>query len=291
MALESAALPQTGPTEDRTRMFAWYNALIDIGQALGSGMGMLPPLFRTWGVEYAQSYRWMILIYAAMMTVALLCTLLLSRRIELEHPPQRTRLSPQAKKIVTNFALLSWLDSFGSGFIAGSLFSVWIAQRFHVDETWVSRLMVAGNIANAVSHFGAAWLSRRIGLVNTMVFTHIPSNIFLISIAFAPGFGWAAVLFLLRELLVEMDVPTRQSYLTGVVRPEERSAAAGYVGVARNLGWAAAPNLAGMTMDLFKGTVAAVGPAPVVIAGALKIIYDLALWRSFKNIKPPEEQS
>jgi MFS family permease len=291
VALESAALPQTADAKQRTRVFAWYNALIDIGQAVGSRMGALPVLLRDHGVGSLDSYRYTFVAYAVIMAAALLCTLMLSPQVELGERKEKVRLTPEAKKIIVGFSALSWLDSFGSGFIVGSLFTVWIAKRFNVDEDTIGWLMLAGNVANAISHFGAAWLSERIGLVNTMVFTHIPSNLFLMALAFAPKFEWAVVLYLARELLVEMDVPTRQSYLVSVVKPEERSAASGYVGVARNLGWASAPNLAGWAMDLFKGTVSAVGPAPVVIAGTLKIIYDLALWRSFRNIKPPEENS
>ena len=289
VALETAALPQTAPEQNRTKVFAWYNALIDIGQSVGSLLGGLPVVLRHRGMGMLESYRVMILVYCGLVILALLCVVLLTRKVELGEGVRRSKLSPESRKIVTGFAALSWLDSFGSGFIAGSIFSLWLSLRFGVAEDAVSLLFFCGNIANAISHFGAAWISRRIGLVNTMVFTHIPSNVFLMSLALAPDFAWAIGLYLARELLVEMDVPTRQSYLVGVVKPEERTAASGLVSVARNLGWACAPTLAGWTMSLFKG-IATVSPAPVIIAGGLKIVYDLALWRSFRNVKPPEER-
>jgi MFS family permease len=291
VALDSAALAQTAEGQDRTGAFARYNVAIDLGHALGSLLGGLPALMRGLGSDPMESYRAAFGVYGALVLGGLGCALLLSRRIEAAEPPPKTVLTPQARRIVLGFAGLSWLDSFGSGFIAGAILSMWISRAFGVDEGAVSILFFLGNLANAVSHYGAAWLAARIGLVNTMVFTHIPSSFFLIGMAFAPGFWTASALYLARELLVEMDVPTRQSYLAAVVRPEERTAAAGLVGVARNLGWASAPWLAGHAMQLLKSAAAAVSPAPLVIAGAIKILYDLALWRSFRSVKPPEERS
>ena len=139
-------------------------------------------------------------------------------------------------------------------------------------------------VANAFSHLGAAWLAKRIGLVNTMVFTHIPSSLLLLTVPFAPTFWVAAVLFLLREGLVEMDVPTRQSYVMAVVRPEERTIASGVTGLVRMGAWAAAPGIAGL---LIKTVTQA---APLFIGAGLKIVYDLTLYFAFRNVKPPEER-
>src|SRR6185503_13027600 len=138
-------------------------------------------------------------------------------------------------------------------------------------------------LLNAVSHLGAAWLAKRIGLVNTMVFTHIPSSLLLVTVAFAPTFPIAAVLFLLREGLVEMDVPTRQSYVLAVVEPEARTFASGITNLVRLAAWAVAPMFAGalMTNDSMH--------LPLVIGAAMKISYDLLLWRAFRGVRPPEE--
>jgi predicted MFS family arabinose efflux permease len=139
------------------------------------------------------------------------------------------------------------------------------------------------HLLNAASHLGAAWLARRIGLVNTMVFTHLPSSLFLIAAAFAPSLKVAVVLFLCREALVEMDVPTRQSYVAAVVLPNERTFASGISNLARNIFWAAGSSVAGFLMQNVAFS------APLVLGGGAKISYDLLLYRAFRNLKPPEE--
>jgi predicted MFS family arabinose efflux permease len=146
-------------------------------------------------------------------------------------------------------------------------------------------LFFVSRVANVASHLGAPWLARRIGLVNTMVFTHIPSSLLLVTVAFAPSFPVAAVLFVFRESLVEMDVPTRQSYVMALVRPEERTLASGVTNLVRMAAWAVAPALAGLFME--QASLA----APLFIGAGLKIGYDLALYRAFRRVKPPEEES
>jgi MFS family permease len=287
LAIESAALPQTGSDEERTLIFARYNVVIDLGHALGAILGTMPQWLETRQIGI-ERYSYALAAYAGLMALAAIAALCLSKRVELETPAASARLSPESRNVVLGFAALSWLDSFGSGFIAGSILSVWLASRFGVGELAIGLLYLGGSMSNAVSHYGAAWLSRKIGLLNTMVFTHIPSSGFLIAMAFVPEFWMAAALFLARELLVEMDVPTRQSYLTGIVRPQERTAAQGLVGVARNLGWAISPAIAGALLEAFRGALAF--GSPLVLCGAFKIVYDLALWRSFRTLKPPEER-
>jgi predicted MFS family arabinose efflux permease len=147
----------------------------------------------------------------------------------------------------------------------------------------IGSLVFASRSAHALSHRGAAWLSRRIGLVNTMVFTHIPSSVLLVTVPFAPGFAVASALFVLREGLVEMDVPTRQSYTMAVVRPEERTFAAGVTNLVRIAAWAVAPSLAGLFMQ---GLSLA---TPLFIGASLKVTYDMLLWAALRRVKPPEE--
>ena len=153
-----------------------------------------------------------------------------------------------------------------------------------MSEGRVALLFFAARTLNAASHVAAAWLAKRIGLVNTMVATHLPSSLFVMLVPVAPSAAVASALFLAREALVEMDVPTRQSYLMAIVRPEERTLASGVTSVTRNLGWAVGPSLAGVLMQQVAMS------APLYVGSALKIAYDLILYRSFRNIRPPEEQ-
>ena len=151
-------------------------------------------------------------------------------------------------------------------------------------ETQLALLFFAVHVLNALSHLGAAWLARRLGLIKTMVFTHLPSSIFLVLAAFMPSANWAIVLFLLRESLVEMDVPTRQSYIAAMVRPGERTFASGITNLTRNTSWTAASAVAGVFMQRVAFA------APLLLGGGLKIIYDILLWRAFRQLRPPEEQ-
>jgi MFS family permease len=196
----------------------------------------------------------------------------------------RHNITPATKKVVVKLAGLFSLDAFGGGFLTDALVAYWFFRRFGVAEASLGVLFFAVHLLNAASHLGAAWLARRIGLVNTMVFTHLPSSLFLIAAAFAPSVKWAVLLFLCREALVEMDVPTRQSYVAAVVLPHERTFASGIANLARNVFWAAGSSVAGFFMQSVAFS------APLVIGGGAKIGYDLLLYRAFRKIKPPEER-
>jgi predicted MFS family arabinose efflux permease len=176
------------------------------------------------------------------------------------------------------------IDAFGGGFLTDALISYWFFRRFGIAESQLALLFFTVHVLNALSHLGAAWLARRIGLIKTMVFTHLPSSMFLIAAAFMPSPRWAIVLFLLRESLVEMDVPTRQSYVAAVVQPGERTFAAGVTNLVRNGAWAAASAVAGVFMQQVAFA------APLLLGGGLKIIYDGLLWRAFRHLAPPEER-
>jgi predicted MFS family arabinose efflux permease len=194
-------------------------------------------------------------------------------------------LSPATRRTVAKFAALSGLDSLGGGFLTTALLGYWFLQRFGVDEAFLGPLFFAVRILNGVSHLGAAALARRFGLLNTMVFTHLPSSVLLLLVPLAPNLPVAVVLFLIREGLVEMDVPTRQSYIVAVVREGERLRAAGLSNLARSFAWAVAPAAAGSLMRFLSLS------APLVAGAGLKIIYDVALYRAFRHLKPPEEHS
>jgi predicted MFS family arabinose efflux permease len=213
---------------------------------------------------------------------------LLSRAVEVANVSPSARLgqpvTAETKRLVARLTALFSLDAFGGGFLTDALVAYWFFRRFGVAEQELGLVFFAVHILNAVSHLGAAWLARRIGLVNTMVFTHLPSSLFLMAVPFAPSFQWAVALFLCREALVEMDVPTRQSYVAALVRPEERTFASGITNLARNVFWAAGAGVAGLLMQTLSFS------APLILGGGTKVGYDLLLYRSFRRLKPPEER-
>ena len=192
-------------------------------------------------------------------------------------------LPPRSRRVLWRISALFAIDAVAGGFLGSALLSYFFFERFAVNEAWIGGLFFLARIMNAASHLGAAWLAKRIGLVNTMVFTHIPSSLLLVTVAFAPSFGIAAVLFLLREGLVEMDVPTRQSYIMAVMPAEARTFAAGVTQLVRMGGWAIAPSFAGWLMQ---GVALA---TTLYIGAAMKIGYDVLLYFAFRGVKPPEE--
>lgn len=286
MTVEQAILPQMASPKTRTGVFAWYNVVIDTGHALGALLGGLPALFRSAAhVPPVTAYQWTWAIYSACCLVAGLLALRLSRSVELVDMPTRLPLSRESRPVVAKFAALQGLDSLGGGFLTSALVGYWFFKRFGVTEALLGPLFFVVRILNGLSHLGAAWLAKRIGLVNTMVWTHLPSSLLLMTVPIAPNLGIAITLFLIREALVEMDVPTRQSYLVAVVRDEERTRAAGIANLTRGVAWAVAPSVAGPLMQTVSIS------APLLIGPGLKVIYDLLLYRTFRYLRPPEECS
>ena len=271
LILEQAALPATTSDAERTGVFARYNVLQDAGHALGSLIAGLPALSHH---PFA--------VYILLLAAAVPLYHRLSPQVESAHAG-RQRLSPESRPIVAKLCALFALDSLGGGFLTTALVALFFHARFGVEEAGLGLLFFAARAANAVSHVVAARLAARFGLVNTMVFTHIPSSILLATVPFAPSFAVAAALFLLREGLVEMDVPTRQSYVMAVVRPEERTIASGATHLARLAAWAVAPAFAGVFMTQ------ASAATPFVLGAAMKIAYDLLLYAAFRRLRPPEE--
>jgi MFS family permease len=286
LVVEQAALPATASDSDRTMTFAKYNVLQDAGHALGALLAALPSLLESTGIVAGTSaFRASIGAYAVLSLLPALAYLRLSPAVEAPRVDRATRVSAESRAILWKISSLFALDSIAGGFLTTALLSFFFAKHFGVGIEAIGALFFAARLANAASHLAAAWLARRIGLVNTMVFTHIPSSLLLATVPFMPSFPVAAGLFLLREGLVEMDVPTRQSYVMAVVRPEERAIASGVTHLVRLGGWALAPVLAGLLMS-GRGTLA----APLLVGAAMKIAYDLLLWRSFRNVRPPEER-
>jgi len=285
LIVEQAILPATVTDERRTRAFALYNVVQDMGHASGALLAAIPQALGAAGLSRVESHRATFVVYAGMLLLAAVLHRMLSSGVETEGRRGLGHVSAASRRIIARISALFALDSLGGGFLSTALLAYFFFERFGVSEMAIAGLFFAARILNALSHLGAAWLARRIGLVNTMVLTHMPSSFLLVTVAFAPTFPIAAALFILREGLVEMDVPTRQSYVLAVVRPEERTFASGVTNLVRMAMWAVAPALGGLLMQ----HVALM--TPLLVGAAIKIAYDVLLWVSFRAVKPPEERS
>jgi hypothetical protein len=239
------------------------------------------------GLDLETAYKWVFAGYGVANFLAAVLYILLSKKIEIRTTRRHisVAISAQAKSIVHRISALFALDAGGGGFLADALLAYWFFQRFGMDERTLGVLFFVVRVVNATSHLGAAWLASRIGLVNTMVFTHLPSSLFLLLVPLAPSFPIAAGLLLAREALVEMDVPTRQSYIAAMVQPHERVYASGITSLVRTSAWAATSSAAGVLMQYVAFS------APLVLGGSMKVIYDVLLYRNFRHLKPPEERS
>jgi MFS family permease len=282
--LEQAILPETTEAEHRTWTLAWYNLVLDGGHACG-GLAAL---------AFAGAHH---LIFFVCGAAALACVApysALSTRVEVPWSPFAPTVTVgatgdwdgerQTKSAVAKLAVLFGIDSIGGGFLSSALIAYWFFERYGFSEGQLAVLFFAARALNAVSHVAAAWLARRIGLLNTMVLTHLPSSLLLMIAPAAASGAVAAALFLGRESLVEMDVPTRQSYVMAIVPPHRRTYASGVTNLTRTIGWAIGPPIAGLVMQ---NVVLA---APLFIGGGMKIVYDIVLYRSFRHVRPPEEK-
>lgn len=283
--LDQAILPQAASDEERTFVLAWYGIAQDAGHAAGSLLAGVPIVLRALlAVDEPASLRLALLGPALLLIAAAGCYALLPAAVETPAGAARTAVSPESRRILWRVSSLFALDAVGGGFLTSALLSYFFFARFGASEAAMGALFFGARLLNAASHWGAAWLARRFGLVNTMVFTHVPSSLLLVTVAFAPSFPVAAALFLVREGLVEMDVPTRTSYVLAVVRPEERTLASGVTNLVRLGGWAASPFVAGVLMT--GGSLA----SPLLVGAAMKIAYDVMLYASFRGLPPPEER-
>lgn len=288
LAVEQACLAQLTDARDRTRVFAWYNVVGYAATALGAlGCGLAAGALQHAGWTPLASYRALLGVYGALGVVIGGLNWGLGPDVEVDAAPamgNRFLGLGESRGTVFRLSALFALDSFGGGFIVQSFLAYWFHLRFGVSEAALGGIFFGANLLSGLSALAAVPLARRIGLVNTMVWTHLPSNVLLMAVPLMPSFGWAVGVLLVRHMISQMDVPTRQSYVNAVVPAAERSAANGVTGTARQLGTALAPMCAGPLL-----ATAALTSVPFFIAGGLKIIYDLALWRSFRAVKPPEE--
>lgn len=285
--VEQAVIPGLVPDRNRTWALSWYNVALDTSGALGALSGALPVAIRAWsGMDILAAYSWVFLLYSALNLAAAGLYIFLDRRVEANAASQRIVpvVRAETRRVVRRIAALFALDAAGGGLLADALLAYWFFHRFGANERTLGVLFFVVRLLNGVSHLGAAWLARRIGLVRTMVFTHLPSSVFLLLVPFAPSFAIAAGLLLLREAVVEMDVPTRQSYVAAIVHPHERVYASGVTNLTRTGAWAVTASIAGELMQHLAFS------APLLFGGTIKIVYDLLLYRSFIHLKPPEER-
>jgi len=293
LSIEQAVLPQmVNDINKRNTVYALYNMVGTFAMSAGVLLSGLPQILaQQYGLNQIQSIRPLFLLYSIIGLAVLGIYYLISNKVEVQtnsmrHKPLRKTLSPQSKQIVGKLSSLFALDSFAGGFVIQSIVSLWFFTKFGVDLTTLSYIFSVAGVLTAFSYLAAAKIADRIGLINTMVFTHIPSNILIILVAFAPTFPLAVALYLARMALSQMDVPTRQSYLVAVVKENERTAAAGITNISRNITQSISPSIAGYILQSLS-----ILSAPFVLGGALKIVYDVALYFNFKSIKPPEERN
>jgi MFS family permease len=286
LSVEQAALTGLVPGQNRTRLFAWYHFAGSLATAVGSlAGGWLAFGLQKTGLTALGAYQSVLATYAVLGGVLVLLFLRLSAKVEVQVPqdvPRRRFGLHRSRGVVARLSALFAVDAFAGGFVIQSLLAYWFYLRFGISEAVLGSVFFVANLLAGMSALLASRLAARFGLINTMVFTHLPSNILLCLVPFMPTLPWALAVLLVRFTISQMDVPTRQSYTMAVVDPDERSAASGVTTIARSLGAALSPALSGALL-------ATSLHAPFLLAGGLKIVYDLALYRSFKALKPEEE--
>jgi MFS family permease len=291
LSIEQAALSQLVPDERRTQTFAWYNLAGSFATATGALIGgVLAQLLQNAGYTPLYSYRAVVLGYTLIGLMLALLFLFVSKAVEaptlVEAIPLQRRFGlHRSRGVVFRLSSLFALDAFAGGLVVQSMVAYWFNVKFGVQPAALGTIFFAANILAGISALSAAWIAKRIGLINTMVYTHIPSNILLILVPFMPTLPLAITALLLRFSISQMDVPTRQSYTMAVVSPDERSAAMGVTSISRSVGASLSPAITGQFLAI-PGLIG----VPFVIAGGLKIIYDVLIWRGFRAVKPPEER-
>jgi MFS family permease len=294
LSIEQAILPQVSDPRIRTELFARYNLVATFAGAAGALAASIPDLLSHAGLPLGTGINLMFGLYAALALGAALLALQLSPLVEvsrkavaIEDPRSSLRrLVPplgRSRTMILRLSALFSIDALAGGLLVQSLMALYFHLRFGVALAPLGVLFFAANTLSALSFLAAAPLARRIGLLNTMVFTHLPSNVLLVLVAFIPTFPLAAITLLSRQVFSQMDIPTRQAYTMALVAPEERTAAASVTSLARSAGSSTSPVLSGL---LLQGPLLALG-LPFVLAGAVKAAYDLSLWRIFRRVELP----
>ena len=289
LSVEQAGLTQLVSNESRTKVFAWYNLAGSFSTALGAlAGGWLAQLLQAQGWSAFEAYRFILTGYAVGGFLIAVLFLQVSSAIEVKHEASEVKKVlglHRSRNVVFKLSAFFALDAFAGGLIVQSMMAYWFHVKFGVDSGILGSIFFGANILAGLSSLLAVKVAEKIGLVNTMVFTHIPSNILFILVPLMPSLPLAIGLLLLRFSISQMDVPTRQSYTMAVVAPDERSAASGVTAIARSIGASLSPALTGLFFS-----IPALFSAPFFISGGLKIVYDLLLWREFRMVKPPEER-
>ena len=281
--LEQTVLAHTIEARRRTALFARYSVIGSCATALGVLAAAVPDVAAAWtGGTRAVAMQLMFGFYAVLGLVSFLLYRRLSTAIEIADVATVAPLG-RSKRLVYGMAALFGMDSFGTGFLVQSLLALWLYQAFHVSLTTTATILFWSSLCSAVSYLLAVPIAARIGLINTMVFTHLPSNILLILVPFAPNLAIAIALLLARSALSQMDVPTRTSYVMAVVTPPERPAAASITSVPKTFAWAAGSLISGYLL-----TLSSFG-WPLVIGVVVKGVYDILLLIKFQKVRPPEE--
>jgi predicted MFS family arabinose efflux permease len=290
LSIEQAALTQLVPDARRTHIFAWYNLSGSCATALGAlAGGWLAQGFQWAGYPALEAYRSVLVGYVALGGLLFLLFASLSPVVEVPGdaaPRGRTLGLHRSRGVVLRLSALFALDAFAGGFVVQTLLAYWFHIRFGLDTATLGSIFFGANLLAGASALLAAKIAARIGLIRTMVFTHIPSNVLLCLVPLMPTAALAVTVLLLRFSISQMDVPTRQSYTMAVVAPDERSAASGVTTIARSVGASVSPSLAGLLL-----ASAGLVSVPLFLAGGLKIVYDLLLYRSFKHHAPLEERT
>ena len=283
LPLEQAALTQTVEPHRRTALFARYSVIGSLLGAVGIMAASVPDIAVQWPhIGRLGVMQLMFMLYALLGLVSLWLYRPLSPAIETREATRQKPLGP-SKRLVYGLAALFGMDSFGTGFLVQSLLALWLYQRFQISVTTAAAILFWSGILSAASYLVAVPIAARIGLINTMVFTHLPSNVLLALVPFAPDLTSAIALLLARSALSQMDVPTRASYVMAVVAPEERPAAASVTAVPKTFAWAAGSLISGYLMSLSSFGW------PLLIAGVVKGTYDILLLLKFQKVRPPEE--
>jgi MFS family permease len=283
--VDQAMLPQTAPDARRTWLFAVYNTLATFGGALGALFAASVGLFERLGLAGADAYRPLFVLYAivGLANLGLFAGLTDGLELAKVHGERRLLGIHRSGRTVARLAALFGLDAFAGALVVQSLVAYWFFIRWGLDPTELAVLFFAVNVLSGLSLLAAGWLAARFGLLNTMVFTHLPSNVLLILVPLMPSAALAVAVFLLRMSISQMDVPTRQSYTMAVVDPDERTATAGLTNVARTASSAFSPLVTGLAF------AAGSFGLPFFLAGALKIAYDGLVYVTFRGVRPPEE--
>jgi MFS family permease len=285
LPVEQGVLSGTASGTDRTALFAWYNVAGAFAGALGALASGIPIIVaRREGWDLVVAERSGFILYGVVAVATAVLYRFLSPSIEGHQGFEKTAPLAESRGIVLRLSALFSLDSFGGGFVVQSLLVLWLFKRFNLPVATAGAVFFATGLLSALSQFVSPWLARRIGLVRTMVFTHLPSNAFLILAGLMPTAPLAILFLSLRSLLSQMDVPARQSYVMSVVPSEERAAAASVTNVPRSLAAGLSPLMAGLLLD--QTTLG----WPLIVAGTLKAIYDVLLLVQFDAVKPPEER-